>query len=88
MYSASNDYCWPDIFKTKTVAQRVAEIGDRDKATAAITADALCAWAACMAGFGPIPEKFGETMVDIGKFLGISPLPEKLMEFAKTLERA
>lgn len=82
----SSTHLWPDIFMTKTVAQRVAEINDHQKAVMAVTADALMAWANCMAGFGPIPSNFGETMVDVGKFLGFSPLPEKLMEFSKTLE--
>lgn len=87
-FEMNNMDTWPDVFKTMTVKERIAKIGDREKAVRALTADALAAWANCMAGFGPIPECFGDRMVEIGQFLGISMLPNDVMAFAKTLEPA
>jgi len=49
---------------------------------AALTADALAGWGACMAGI-PMPEKFGWGMMMIGTVLGITMTPDSVSEYAK-----
>lgn len=74
---------WPEVFKTglfPTTGYNLAH--DRKQACAY----GLAGWGNCMAGFGPIPTKFGEGMVTLGRFLGIDPLPEEFMKYADTLE--
>lgn len=49
---------------------------------AALTANALAGWGACMAGI-PMPEKFGWGMMMIGTVLGITMTPDGVSEYAK-----
>ena len=54
---------WPDVFIK-------GEYQYTDKRRA--IADGLRGWANCMANVGDIPEKFGDGMVCISKYLGCS----------------
>jgi len=51
----------------------------------AILADALMDWGNCMAGAEP-PENFGHGMVEVGKALGVTATPEKLMRLSQSEE--
>ena len=64
---------WPDCFLTGKLDNRRPELLP--------CADGLMAWANCMAGNKPV-ELFGETIVQIGERLGITPTAENLSKYA------
>lgn len=72
------DAIWPEVFQTGMLSTDGYNL-TRDRAIAC--ADGLCGWGNCHAGV-PIPEKFGEGMAAIGRYLGINPLPENLHQYA------
>ena len=63
---------FPEIFETGIITS-----SDKKK----VCADAICAWANCMAGCEP-PKMFGKGMVEVGKLLGIPPTVENLEKYA------
>ena len=64
---------WPSVFVTGQVEDSIVssvEAGSPDAKIMAC-ADALLAWAHCMAGNKP-PEKFGVSMIALAKWAGLS----------------
>ena len=70
-------YMWPNIFSAVDY-QSYAD----SKSDSEICAIGLVAWANCMAGLGPIPEKFGEVMVILASRLKISGTPESFFDWS------
>ena len=78
---------WPEVFITGNY--------NLARSRAKACADGLMGWGLCMGGkfltnkpaHEFIPKKFGEGMVAIGRFLGITPLPEDLKEYAENLKK-
>lgn len=73
--STDSKYFWPEVFNDKTL------IKGRDPR--ALLSDGLSAWAVVMCG-DKIPEKFGETLAEIGKEIDCSDVTaEGLSKFGK-----
>ncbi len=71
------EYFWPEVFTTGVLTKT----DDDDRSRAAACADALTGWGNCCAG-AAIPEKFGEGMAAIGRYLSILPIPEECHKYA------
>ena len=69
---------WPEVFETGKV-----NYPDTWEGRGAACADALLAWGNCHTGTAEIPHNFGDVIVLIGNFLGISATQENLSEYAK-----
>ena len=63
---------WDEIF----ITGNVPELTEKE-----ICAKALGAWGNC--SISKPPEKFGEAMAKIGQRLGIAPMPDKIIDYAK-----
>lgn len=75
--SAPLEAVWPVVF-----------INGKDNFTSKkqAVAAALCGWANCEAGISEKPpEKFGEGMVFINKYVGETLTPSNIMDYAKSL---
>ena len=64
---------WPEIFQTENLEGR---------SNPELCADALVAWGNCHMGY-EIPESFGRVLAKVGERLGISPIGEELIKWAK-----
>ena len=70
-------YIWPEIFETEVIPEDMTRLE--------AIANALTAWAICMAGAGDIPESFGKVMAELNSKFDLSHDCDKLIELSKEL---